>query len=109
MDYNNHAKELENRIKLLEEAVITLYKEVRERSIEQYVTPEELAEMMQFTPRTIYRRIEDGSIHTVKQFDTYRIPMSQFQVKEVARPLNYKSKQISAKELTDVKSQVFGK
>lgn len=52
--------------------------QMKARSQEQFVTPAELAEIMQCTPTTVYTKIRSGDIYATRKTGDPKIPMSQF-------------------------------
>lgn len=72
---------LEERIGRLEEENAELKEKValmEARGTERFVTPKQLAEMMQCAPNTIYVRIRNGEIYASRKTGAPRIPLSQF-------------------------------
>lgn len=74
---------LEERIEKLERTIEMLTEQLRQTNKERWVTPAELAEIMQCSVNNIYIKIRSGEIYaTEKLGNIKRIPMSQFYSRE---------------------------
>lgn len=104
---------IEEQIKALSEEVEQLKEKVsmyEARSSERFVTAEELAEIMQCAPNTIYVKIRSGEIYASRKTGGPRIPMSQFYKTDPIELTNRKPeklRKVSGGE--SMKELVFGK
>jgi excisionase family DNA binding protein len=74
MESKDKIRELEERIERLEAK-----SEENSSKYEKYVTPKQLAKLMQCSTNHIYLQIRAGHIKVINQLGTsYRIPLSQF-------------------------------
>ncbi|HBC98709.1 MAG TPA: hypothetical protein DC053_03905 [Lachnoclostridium sp.] len=60
------------------EAIKDELAQMKARTQDRFVTPMELAEIMQCTPNTVYVKIRKGEIYASRGTGDPRIPMSQF-------------------------------
>lgn len=67
---------LENQVALLTEAL------EKQRKVEEWATPDQLAETMKVSVDTIYRKIQKRQIIADRSTGRIRIPMSQFSREE---------------------------
>lgn len=77
---------------------------------ERFVTPAELAEIMQCAPNTVYVKIRSGEIYATRRAGDPRIPMSQFYKSDPTELIKHKSeklRKVSGGE--SMKELVFGK
>jgi len=93
---------LEERIEKLERTIEMLTEQLRQTNKERWVTPAELAEIMQCSVNNIYIKIRSGEIYaTEKLGNIKRIPMSQFYNQEKPTPQ-------AKKTVNTIREKVFG-
>lgn len=77
---------------------------------ERFVTPAELAEIMQCAPNTVYVKIRSGEIYATRKAGDPRIPMSQFYKTDPVNLIKHKAqklRKVSGGE--SMREIVFGK
>lgn len=77
---------------------------------DRFVTPAELAEIMQCAPNTVYVKIRSGEIYATRKAGDPRIPMSQFYKSDPVDLIRHKSeklRKVSGGE--SMRELVFGK
>lgn len=91
---------IEERIKRLEEAVENLAMRIDMVQNEKWVTPSELAKIMNCSINNIYIKIRSGEIYATDKLGSIkRIPMSQF----------YKNELLKEEKLVDEKPRTQGR
>lgn len=104
---------IEEQIKVLSEEVEQLKEKVsmyEARGSERFVTPKELAEMMNCSANTIYVKIRSGEIHATRRAGDPRIPMSQFYKTDPIDLISRKPKKLQKVSGGEtMKELVFGK
>jgi hypothetical protein len=95
---------LEERIEMLEETITKMEEQIKLTQNDKWVTPNELANIMNCSVNNIYIKIRSGEIYATDKLGSIkRIPMSQFYKNEI---VNEKEKQATKK--LSMKEKVFG-
>lgn len=103
------SKELQELHKEIE-AIKDELAEIKARYQDRFVSPAELAEIMQCTPNTVYVKIRSGEIYASRNTGYPRIPMSQFykaDPKDLLKRKPEKLRKVSGGE--SMKELIFGK
>ena len=104
---------IEQKIEALEKIVKELQEKVsiyEAKGEERFVTPTELAEMMNCAPNTVYTKIRSGEIYATRKAGDPRIPMSQFYNSDPIDLIKHKPeklRKVSGGE--SMKELIFGK
>lgn len=101
---------LEERVEKLETenaALKARLESLEAQRTDKFVTPAQLAEIMQCSTNTVYIRIRAGDIVADRRTGNPRIPMSQFYGKSQEKLVELGSRRRRKKELT-MEQQVFG-
>ena len=89
---------IEERIERLEMAIATLTEQINATQKEQWVTPQELAKIMNCSVNNIYLKIRSGEIYATGKLGAIkRIPMSQFYKNETKEELKPREKTMREK------------
>ena len=89
---------IEERIERLEMAIATLTEQINATQKEQWVTPQELAQIMNCSVNNIYLKIRSGEIYATGKLGAIkRIPMSQFYKNETKEELKPREKTMREK------------
>lgn len=91
---------LEERVSQLENQVALLMETLeKQRKVEDWATPDQLAEMMKVSVDTIYRKIQKRQIIADRSTGRIRIPMSQFSREEPVK---------AERKRTELQKLIFG-
>ena len=93
MYLEERVSQLENQVALLMEAL------EKQRKVEDWATPDQLAETMKVSVDTIYRKIQQRQIIADRSTGRIRIPMSQFSWEEPAK---------AERKRTELQKLIFG-
>ena len=89
---------IEERIERLEMAIATLTEQINATQKEQWVTPQELAKIMNCSVNNIYLKIRSGEIYATGKLGAIkRIPMSKFYKNETKEELKPREKTMREK------------
>nr|DAW41394.1 MAG TPA: excisionase [Bacteriophage sp.] len=86
MYLEERVSQLENQVALLTEAL------EKQRKVEDWATPGQLAKTMKVSADTVYRKIKTGQIIADRSTGRLRVPMSQFSVAPEPEKREHKTK-----------------
>lgn len=98
---------IEQQEKLIEQLLARVEELEKREKPEEYVTPKQLAEMMNCSANTVYIKIRSGEIKAVHIGSNPKIPMNQFEITNQEQAVITHKKERKEKEKS-IKELVFG-